>query len=367
MGCGSSVSPPLKKLDPAKFAKVFEKEKVTEIAWLNEEKCLLISEEQVEEENPPTREEDPWYKPPLKVSVEVYDVKSKELKLLSSMVCKFDPCGGHIAASADGQMYAVGVGKEVRVFKADGSETSKMNAYSNDSTSVSTMSFSPDGKHILVGSSNGGRKVAVMTVDGTEVYTCPIDDNYKFKVGLHWMDDKTVMILSNGCAAFHDISSKSECGKWWGPPKGASDYTHSMNPEGMRFMKTGRAYLAHKDDGQLFLLKPGGAKFKVLETFKLHDKDFGMNCGTKFAVLSDEQTVIYERPNGSNHMDPVPDHFEANVLASGGKSELSRGDAKLTRVEMLELNVSESVLATVDQEGAKLYSLGYKAEPAQGK
>ena len=80
-----------------------------EIAWLDDDKCLLLSWEKVIEEGAPTPKEDPWYKPPVKVAVEAYDVKSKALKMLSTVVSKDDvPC---MAASVDGKMYVVGLAR----------------------------------------------------------------------------------------------------------------------------------------------------------------------------------------------------------------------------------------------------------------
>lgn len=87
--------------------KVFEKEKVREIAWLNDEKCLSLFWEKVQEEGARTREEDPWYKP-------AYDVKSKEVTLLASVVSK-DDIDPRVAASGDGKMYALAACQRIPV------------------------------------------------------------------------------------------------------------------------------------------------------------------------------------------------------------------------------------------------------------
>jgi len=361
MGCGASAAPPpLRKIDASKFTKVFEKENIMEIAWLDDDKCLLLSWEKVIEEGAPTPKEDPWYKPPVKVAVEAYDVKSKALKMLSTVVSKDDvPC---MAASVDGKMYVVGLGPELYLFNADGSEISKMKPF-DEYSSCRSISVSPDGKHIAVASAQV--KMKVMSVDGTEVFDHQISGNYKPKAGLHWWDNNTALVLSDSTVELLDISAKKVSGQWFGPPKGDSTYTHSINPVGMRLMKSGKSFVAHRDDGQLFRLKGGdGGKFTVEETYKLHEREYGLYNGTRFVVLKDEQTVIYERPKGNrDNADPEPDHLVSHVMASGEKLVLVRGeDAKLTKVEAIEVNSSDTVLATVDKEGAKVYSLG-RAEP----
>ena len=77
------------------------------------------------------------------------------------------------------------------------------------------------------------------------------------------------------------------------------------------------------------------------ETYKLHEREYGLYNGTRFAVLKDEQTVIYERPKGNrDNADPEPDHLVSHVMASGEKLVLVRGeDAKLTKVEAIEVSL----------------------------
>ena len=337
MGCGASAAPPLRKLDASKFTKVFEKENIVEIAWLDD-KCLLLSWENVIEEGAPTRDEDPFYKPPVKVTVEAYDVKSKDLKVLSTTVVPKGaiPC----MAASDGKMYVVGSAQELYLFNADGSEISKMKAFDDEYTSCGSISVSPDGKHIAVASYSVRMKV--MSVDGTEVFDHQISGNFKPKAGLHWWDNHTALVVSDMAVELLDISAKKVSGQWWGPPKGDGSYTHSINPVGMRLMKSGKSFVAHRDDGQLFRLKGGdGGKFTVEETYKLHEREYGNYNGTRFVVLKDEQTVIYERPKGNrDNSDPEPDHLVSHVMASGEKSVLVRGeDAKLTKVEAIEVSL----------------------------
>lgn len=362
MGCGASAALPLRKIDASKFTKVFEKENIEEIAWLDD-KCLLLSWEKVIEEGAPSREEDPFYKPPVKVTVEAYDVTSKALKVLSTVFSKDDvPC---MAASVDGKMYVVGMGQELYLFNANGSEISKMKTFDDEYTSCRSISVSPDGKHIAVAS--GHVKMKVMSVDGSEVFDHQISGNYKPKAGLHWWDNTTALVVSDMAVELLDISAKKVAGQWWGPPKGDGSYTHSINPVGMRLMKSGKSFVAHRDDGQLFRLKGGdGGNFTVEETYKLHEREYGNYLGTRFVVLKDEQTIIYERPKGNrDHADPDPDHLVSHVMATGEKVVLVRGeDAKLTKVEAIEVNSSDTMLATVDKEGAKVYSLGQAPTPA---
>eukprot|EP00435_Cladocopium_sp_Y103_P068092 s858_g31.t1 len=331
MGCGASAAlAPLRKLDASKFTKVFEKENITEIAWLDDDKCLLLSWEKVIEEGAPTRDEDPFYKPPVKATVEGYDVKSKAVKVLSTVVSKFaHPC---MAASVDGKMYVVGLGQELHLFNADGSEISKMKVFDDEYTDCFSISVSPDGKHIAAAS--GHVKMKVMSVDGTEVFDHQINGNHKPKAGLHWWNNNTALVVSDMAVELLDISAKTVSGQWWGPPKGVGSYTHSINPVGMHIMKSGKSFVAHRDDGQLFRLKGGdGGKFTVEETYKLHEREYGNYNGTRFVVLKDEQTIIYERPKGNrDNADPEPDHLVSHVLASGEKVVLVRGeDAKLAK------------------------------------
>lgn len=127
------------------------------------------------------------------------------------------------------------------------------------SVDINNMSFSPDCKHIAFSSGNGERKLVVMTVEGTEVCTESIDGNYKGKAGLHWWNTKTVMVMSDSCGVFCNVSSNTR-EQWWGPPKGVGTYTHEMKPNGARVMKSGKFFVAHRDDALVLSSKKAQEK-----------------------------------------------------------------------------------------------------------
>eukprot|EP00438_Fugacium_kawagutii_P029873 Skav201995 [mRNA] locus=scaffold269:185790:186509:+ [translate_table: standard] len=228
---------------------------------------------------------------------------------------------------------------------------------------VSSMAFSPDGKHIAVASYSGSNELVVMTVDGTEVYTAK-DSGFSSQLRCHsiWRDNTTVMVASEQGAEMHDISKKALTAKWTGPKKSdIASVGENMIPKSLHVMRSGKAFVSARDEHWVFLVQKGkgGEIYDPDKMIELSEMKCYQREGPKFAILADEQTLIYEKIN----REQVPDHLESHVVSSGEKLELPRA-GELAKVQKLEPNSSDTILAVVDKKGVKLYTLGMEETPA---
>eukprot|EP00434_Breviolum_minutum_P021987 symbB.v1.2.019409.t1/scaffold1587.1/size141350/6 len=313
MGCGASTAPappPLVKVDPEKFTKIFEKDGIKRMAWLNDEKLLMAYGE------------NSFHDPPL------------------------------FCVSMDGQIYAAAIEGKVKIFNAtDHSEIRNFQIFTNKSSFVTNMSFSPDGKHIAFGDGSSDLEWAVLTVEGNEVYKGRIEAMTQSKTGLYWMQNDQLLVLTPNQGTYYDISAKKELGTFHFP------HYEDVNQMSLRFMKSGKILATSKGSSsaskvprKAFILKKGaGYSLEIAESFQVHDK-----VGPDFPhFLSDEQTLIYERAWG-------PDQLLCHQLG-GEPIVLTRGPRKsseLTTLEEVVGNSSDTILATIDNVGVKLFDLG---------
>ena len=339
MGCGASTAPappPLVKVDPEKFAKIFEKDGIKRMAWLNDEKLLMAYGGDPQEKDH---------------AMEVYEIKTQLTKSIGIFTFEgensfHDP--PLFCVSMDGQIYAAAIEGKVKIFNAtDHSEIRNFQIFTNKSSFVTNMSFSPDGKHIAFGDGSSDLEWAVLTVEGNEVYKGRIEGFARSKTGLYWMQNDQLLVLTPNQGTYYDISAKKELGTFHFP------HYEDVNQMSLRFMKSGKILATSKGSssgGKAFILKKGaGYSLEIAESFQVHDK-----VGPDFPhFLSDEQTLIYERAWG-------PDQLLCHQLG-GEPIVLTRGPRKsseLTTLEEVVGNSSDTILATIDNVGVKLFDLG---------